>query len=449
MTPVRIGASELFGPEDDGQRRVTVGASELFGPEISEAEANQTLTPEESAKVVPEFGAGTAKRMAEYRGLSPEQASAKYRQGWADTFSGIYDTVTDPVKLGGAVHSAIGAGAHAITHPTETINRVGNYYYENPDAAATDLAFAAFPGRQAVEKGASYLKRPPSNAMPRASVRDGDELVKTGGLRMKIAKLDPAKVDPSDIAAPMQRFRERMAGDAIELNSQFVAPELMRRIGRLEGAFTPTPRGAMYNITKKEPAAKPPVSLGELHKHKQGLNKFIDSAGKTEGKINEQGHIALALKDSVDEMIRAHPESPEFFRGTNEVRRGKMSEFLDEIEERARGRPQWKNGDEAGALQNELSQTFRGRHKNRHKVTPEAYKKLKRLSNDNKGRLIGAFGATNIGGFTFGRAAEVAMGLYPGTMAVAGVPVRAARNKRFMEEFKRIQEELRAGGPVE
>lgn len=394
----------------------------------------------------PKFGSGLQKRMQEYAGLSPQEAASKYRAGWADTLSNIYNTVSDPSKLASAVGSAVSAGANAVAHPVETAKNIGYYYYENPDAAATDLAFAAFPGRQMAAKGMEALTRPASTAMPRASVRSEAELLSTGGNRMKEAKLNPAKVAASDLQAPMQGFRNRLAEDAIELDPQFVSPELMRRVTRLENAYKPTPPGAMFNITGVEPAAKPPVTLTELHGHRKSLDRFINSTGKTEGKLNEQGVIALNLRDAVNEMIDAHPESTQFKIGTGEYHRGKMSETLSELRTRAEGRAQWRNGDEAGALANEI-QMFLKNKKNRYALTPEVRQQLNALSRDNKGRLLGAFGSKTVSGIAAGRLVESALGV-PGALWGPGLIARDARNKRILDTFNRIHESLRAGGPV-
>lgn len=432
----------LFAPDPGPNFR------SLFAPdEIMEAEANRTLTPEEEAKVAlanePQFGAGTTRRMGEYRGLSPEEASAKYRQGWADTISNVYNTVTDPSKLGEVAVSAIGAGANAIAHPIDTAQRIGNYYYENPDSAVTDLAFAAFPGRQVVEKGASFLAKKPSSAMPRASVREGPELLKTGGIRMEGAKRNPSKVDKDALIAPLEEFRESTKTTVI------TSPVVSNIARRLETAHTPNPPGAMDRITRVGPKPKPDLTLTELHGHTQRLDDFIGKGGKgQDGRINSQGRAAIELKKAIRKMIDNHPDGGDFKIGAGEVHRGKMDQTMGDLLKNAQKRRQWVNGDEAGALAAEVGQFLKNK-KNRYAFTPEIRRKLEKLSSDKKGRLVGAFGATNVGGFTFARIAETALGLPPGTGMIAGVPARNARNARLVSEFKKIQEEIRAGGPVE
>lgn len=416
----------------------------LFAPdEISEEEANRTLTPEEQGKVVPQFGAGTARRMAEYSGLSPQDAAAKYRAGWADTIGNAYDTVTDPSKLGSAVAGVAKAGAHAVANPKETVNRIGNYYYENPDAAFTDAAFALFPGRQLAAKGfETVAKKAPSTAVPRAAVRDEGELLKTGGARIEAAKRDPSKVEADALIAPLQEFKDATKTIVIE------NPKTNNIVKRLQNAYKPRKPDPMSPMTGKQPKPRAPITLTELHGHQQRLDDVINGPGKSQdGRINSEGMAAIKLKEAIGKMIDEHPESGSFKIGKHEYHRGKMSQAMSDIEQRARQRAQWRNGDEAGALLNELNTYTRAR-KNRYAFSPDVRRKLGKLGGDRKGALIGGFGSTNLGGFTFARGAEVAMGLYPGTLGLLGYPARQARNKRVLDEFRAIQEEIRAGGPV-
>jgi hypothetical protein len=309
---------------------------------------------------------------------------------------------------------------------------------EDPVGLAYDATGLFTGGKTAVAKS-------PSTAMPRNVVRAGKELVDTGGLRMKIAKLDPAKVDPLAMAGPMQKFRDALKTEAIELGPDTPAT-LMNRIGRLEGAYTPNKRPAMANITKLEAPEKPPVSLGELHKHSQKLSEFVNTTGKTEGKINEQGKIAIMLRKSVDEMIDTHPESPSFKIGRNEVHRGKMSEAFDEIHKNASLTAMWRNGNEVAALQNAAANFLKAK-KNKYAFTPEVRRKLERFSRDNKGRLLSAFGSKTVSGQAAARLLEYSAG-YPGALWGPGMMAREARKTRMMDEWQRISEEIRAGGPV-
>jgi hypothetical protein len=290
----------------------------------------------------------------------------------------------------------------------------------------------------------------PAGAMPRAVVREGAELLSTGGKRMTEAKLNPATVPANDIAGPMQKFRDTLKTEAaIDLDTAELAPALSNRIKRIEGAYAPPKRDPMANVTKREPGANPPISLSELHGHSKGLDKFINSTGKTEGRINEQGFVALELKKAVDEMIDLHPESGTFKIGKHEFHRGAMNREMEDLLERAQGRAQWKNGDQAGALSGEISAFLKAK-KNRYKLTPDARSKLGKLSHDSGGRLVGAFGLSNnsFGGNVFARGIETAVFGFPGALAPIGQATRASRNARILQEFQKIQEELRAGGPV-
>jgi hypothetical protein len=344
----------------------------------------------------------------------------------------VPNAISDPFTLPGDVYS-------------------GKVDINSPEAQERAFWFAA--GASPLGRGGAKLSATPDvmakpSPMPRSVVREGAELLSTGGKRMTEAKLNPATVAADAIAGPMQKFRDTLKTEAaIDLNTAELAPALANRIKRIEGAYAPPKADPMSSLTGVKPGAKPPISLSELHGHSKGLNNFINSTGKTEGRINEQGFIALGLKKAVDEMIDLHPESGKFKIGSHEHHRGAMDRELGELLTRAQRRRQWVNGDEAGALQAEIGQFLNAR-KNKYKLTPDARRQLGRLSADKKGRLVGAFGATNMGGFTFARGAEMALGMWPGMLAPVGSIARQSRNARILQEFQKIQEELRAGGPV-
>jgi hypothetical protein len=417
--------------------------ADLIAAQKAEREANATLTPEEQARVAqadePEFGSGLRKRMQEYEGLSPEAASAKYIAGQKGTIRNVYNTVTDPSKLASVAGRAVKAGVNAVAHPVETAQNIGRHYYENPDSAVTDAAFAAFPARKAMGLlGGDGIKA--SKGMPRASVRDEGELLQTGGARIEEAKLNPAKVDADALHAPMRVFREAT-------NTTVIENATVNNIAkRLENAYAPPKAKAMAPMTKLPPKERPPVTLTELHGHQQRLDDVINGPGKSEGRINEQGRAAIELKKAVTSMIDNHPESTNFKIGKHEYHRGKMSQSMADLQKRAEGRSMWRNGDEAGALQAEIQQFLRNK-KNRYALTPEVRHKLGILSRDNKGKLIGAFGSKNIGGFTFARGVETMFGA-PGIMAIPGHFARQDRNSRIVKEFAKLMEEIRAGGEV-
>jgi hypothetical protein len=416
----------------------------------SEEEANRTFTPEEQTMIAaanqPQFGAGTRKRMAEYEGLSPEQASAKYIAGQKEAIRNVYDTVTDPRKLASAAGGAVKAVAGAVAHPIDTAQKIGNYYYENPDSAVTDAAFAAFPARKAMGLlGGDGIKS--SKAMPRASVRDESELLETGGARMKEAKKSEATVPLGDVQAPMQRFRERLNEEALEIDPEYTNKKLGNVIKRLDSAYAPPKPDRMSPLTGATPAAKPPMTLKELHAHQRRLDDVISESKSSDGRISTDGFVAIELKKTVGEMIDAHPESSSFKIGKHEYHRGKMSQSMGDLRKRAEGRVQWRNGDEAGALQSEI-QAFLRNKKNRYALTPEVRRKLDSLSRDSTGKVRGAFSPqSSFGGNVFARGIETAIG-FPGALAVPGHFARQGRNARLVAEFEKLMEEIRAGGSV-
>jgi hypothetical protein len=294
------------------------------------------------------------------------------------------------------------------------------------------------------------LKQTPitqSKGMPRASVRDESELLSTGGARIKEAKKSEAAVPLEDVQAPMQRFRERLNEEALEIDPEYTNKKLANVIKRLDTAYAPPRADPMSRLTKTTPAAKPPMSLKELHAHQRRLDDVVSESKSADGRISTDGFIAIELKKSVGEMIDAHPESSSFKIGKHEYHRGKMSQSMSDLKKRAEGRVQWRNGDEAGALQAEVQNFLRSK-KNRYALTPEVRRKLDRLSRDNTGKVIGAFSPqSSFGGNVFARGIETAIG-FPGALAVPGHFARQGRNARLISEFEKLMEEIRAGGSV-
>jgi hypothetical protein len=296
-------------------------------------------------------------------------------------------------------------------------------------------------------KGLSVAKAAPS-AMPRNVVREGAELLSTGGKRMTEAKLNPATVAANDIAAPMQKFRDKLKTEAaIDLNTADLAPALKNRITRIEGAYAPAKRDPMASLTGTKPATKSPITLAELHGHSKGLDTFINSTGKTEGRINEQGFIALELKNTVDEMIGLHPESGTFKVGKHEYHRGAMNRDLEQIRTEASRTRTSRNGNEVDALQDAVGR-FLNKKSNRHKFSPAIRAKLEKFMHDKKGRLTSKFAPNTLGGQTFARGFEAAIGIWPGTLQAPAHMIKQARAARLMKEFEDIMAEVRAGEPV-
>jgi hypothetical protein len=282
-----------------------------------------------------------------------------------------------------------------------------------------------------------------SKGMPRASVRDQDELLGTGGNRIEEAKLNPSKVEADLLQAPMKKFRE-------STKTQVIENKTVNNIAkRLEKAYTPRKPDEMSRLTKVQPPERPPVTLTELHAHQQRLDDVINGPGKSkvDGRLNSEGRAAIELKKSVGEMIDAHPESGSFKIGKHEYHRGKQSQELSDLLERAQRRRTWQNGDEAGALNAEIAQ-FLNKKSNRYKFTKAQRIELENIGKRDAQALLGAFGSKTVGGQAFGRGLETMVFGFPGALAVPGHFARVDRNAKVIDLFKKFQEKIRAGGPI-
>jgi hypothetical protein len=409
----------------------------LFAPdEISEAEANRTLTPEEQAKVV---SSGRTWGDVYQEGMANAPQSAL--NAGKNFLLGL-TPVPAFQRFGRILSDPRGESEATKAHYKGFLSEEGIKEKLATDPVGTAAEVIGYAPPMRAVRGAVSAPRGPA-PMPRASVREGAELLETGGTRMERAKQNPSKVDKEALVAPMETFREKTKTTVI------TSPIVTNIARRLETAHTPNQPGAMDKLTKVGPKPKPDLTLTELHGHLQRLDDFIGKGGKgQQGEINSQGRAAIELKNAINKMIDDHPDSGGFKVGKHEYHRGKMSQTMDGILKSAQARRQWVNGDEAGALGAEVALYLKNK-KNRYAFTPKIRQKLDKLSRDKRGRLIGSLGATNMGGFTFGRILETAVGLPFGTGMIAGVPMRNARNARLVAEFKKIQEEIRAGGPVD
>jgi hypothetical protein len=423
----RVGASELFGPDEE---RVTVGASELFGEEISEEEANRTLTPEEQAKVVPQFGAGTERRMSEYRGLSPEAASAKYRQGWADTFSNIYDTATDPRKLASAAGSVAKTGYNAVRHPIETAEKVGSHYYENPDLAFTDAAFAMFPGRQGVQVLEKAVSRKVPDSMPRGSVRDQAELVGTGGGRMNASKKSEAVVPPEEILPAFSGFHTRLGEKGIRINKK-LHPKTWDAFQDFTNFVRPKPM--QENVR--------PATVLDLHEVRQQA-AIAAKDRHPDGKATADSMLANELIKTIDEVIAKHPEGDDFLMGKSELARGLKSEGLLNLVEQAKNTTQWDRGDHAGAIRNKINSYIKT---NKRFLTKKDIKELRHIKRFGFAEALGGQGSLSPMAMAIGRVVESVTGIPPGGLYVAGKLARETVNTSKIKELENMAARIRAG----
>jgi hypothetical protein len=394
----------------------------MFGPDVEGPDYQSMFGPDESIPFRPELALKNA----------PKSAFETAKRVAADILPGQHVQTGFALAQPGGLSNAW-EGLKERYGGVENIKRTAE---KDPVGLGYDVGGLFTGGKTA----AGHIPKPtPKSLIPAR----GQNLV-SGGLQMKIAKLDPAKVPADLLEAPMQRFRDRLKADAIELDPQFMKPEIMNRVKRLDEAYKPTPRSPEFGMTGVEPPAKPPVTLAELHGHRKSLDNFINrGAGKTDGQINEHGKIAIELKKTVNEIIEKHPMSPAFKSGSNQVRLGKMEESFDQIKKDASLTAQWRNGNEVAALQNATANFLKAK-KNRYAFTPEVRRKLEAFSRDKQGRLLSAFGSKTVSGQAAGRLVESAFGV-PGILWGPGIMAREARAARMMSEWERIAEQIREG----
>lgn len=374
------------------------------------------------------FGSGTAKRMAEYEGLSPTDAAAKYRGDWADTFSNIWDTFSDSRKLTSVGANAVEAGAQAVAHPIETAKKIGNYYYENPDAAATDLAFAAFPARYA----AKAVEKTPSASMPRASIREEGELYKTGGERMNTAKRSEVPVHVDEVLKGLSGFHARLKEKGIR-----VSPKLHPKTNEALKEFS-------YFMRAKPMKQDPePATMLALHEVRQLAANAAEEIHPKSGRPTPDAMLANELLDTIDEVMANHPEWENFARGKNEISRSLKSQSIMRIGKKARNSTQWDRGDQAGAIRNAVNSFLKSPEARF--LTKEDIAELNRIKKYGLTEMVGGQGSLSPMALLIGRGLETMTGLPYGSLYVAGGIARQAANAKKSNMLERMSERIRAG----
>lgn len=405
----------------------------LFAPdEISELEANRTLTPEEQAKVVrdePSFGAGTKRRMAEYEGLSPERASAKYRQGWADDFREGINILSDPQKRAEVGRGIIDTGYNAVRHPIQTVENISDYYYENPDAAATDAAFAFMPARYGVKvlEKASEAPKP----MPRGSVRTQEELIGSGGKRMNEAKKSEVALPVEDIIPSFSGFHARLGEKGIRINKK-LHPKTYSAFEDFANFVRPK---GMDNAPR-------PATMLDLHEVRQLAANAAKDVHPGTRKPTADAMLANELIKTIDEVIAKHPEGMDFMRGKGEIARGLKSEGIVKMVEDASKTKMWDNGDHANAIRSQINKYLKA---NERYLTKKEIKELKRIKRVGFTELLGKQGSLSPMQLTIGRAVEFMTGLPMGSLIFAGHYARNVANKRMPQRLENMAERIRAG----
>lgn len=316
MPNVRMPDGTVVGFPDDMPREQIKGMIAQKFPHLNEPSG---------------FASGTQQRMSEYQGLSPEQAAQKARTGLGETLVGagreLAGLVTSPTKLAETEKAVLSTGLQAAEHPIQTAQKIGGYYYENPDILATDVAAAITP--LGPETGAV---RGTEEALSRQGLKQkavsGIEGAKQSGL-----EFPPAQVHPviSDIRSEL----DKMGYDAP------THPRVARALGnvdRLLAKRTTTPEMEDYLAKIESPKRRAQVRLqlmaqGPGHTFKDIHNALINfrPAIKAEGTEGAMGNM---MQEKLDDYVFNLPKGPEFQKGMEEYSQARKLDEINAIKER-------------------------------------------------------------------------------------------------------------------
>lgn len=402
---------------------------------VSEAEANRTLTTDEQAK------------------------AAQGKRTWGEAFSeGISDTQnaidTGKAFLWGLTPvPAFQRFNRIVSDPKGESDRTRKHYADffNEEGLKEKVA-TNFYGTAAEVSGMA----PPMRAaratpkgpipMPRASVREGPELLKTGGSRRNEAKKSDYAVPPEEVRSTLGGFHDRLAEKAMRIDKN-LHPKSAAAFSEFVGLIRGKPADPMSGITHTAATPPEPATLQRLHEIRQRAQEAADDVHPGTRRPTADAAIGMELKKTIDEVIAKHPEGVEFARGTNEIARGLRDREIADAIDSAMQTATWNRGDHATAIRNALRPLYK---KYRHIWPKEDLAILKKAQKF--GFLtdtMAGFASKGPGAMTFSRIAETSMLLPPFTLYPVAAAAKHVRNKRIEKLVNQLREQIRAGGPVE
>lgn len=286
---------------------------------------------------------------------------------------------------------------------------------------------------------------PKSTAMPKASVRDGAELLKTGGARRTEAKKSDYAVPPEDVRATLSDLHGRLSEKAISIHPK-LHPKSTAAFNEFVGLIRAKPADPMSGITHTSAPKPTPATLQKLHEIRMMAQEAADDVHPGTRRPTQDAMLGIELKKTIDDVIKMHPEGAEFARGTNEIARGLRDREIADAIDSAMQTATWNRGDHATAVRNAVRPLYK---KYRHIWPKEDLAILKKLQ---KFGLVtdtmAGFASKGPGAMTFSRIAETSIGLLPFSLYPAASAAKHIRNKRIEGLVNQLREQIRAGGPV-
>lgn len=394
---------------------------------ISEAEANQTLTPEEQTKVAgamswPEAFRSGAKNFPQ-DALRTGTGLVKTAEsitpfGMAKT---LYNTAVDP-------QSAADTLKNIYDHYAGYFSEEGlkNKVANEPAQTLVDVASIALPIKGA--KAAPHAPLP----KPGAFAREGAELISTGGKRMNEAKKSEVALPVEDVVPSFSGFHARLGEKGIRINKK-LHPKTYDAFQEFTNFVRP----------KGMESAPRPATMLDLHEVRQLAANAAKDVHPGTRSPTPDAMLANELLTTIDEVIAKHPEGETFSKGSNELARGKKSESILRLIEDAKNTTQWDRGDHAGAIRNKINSFLKGPQARF--LSKKDVIELKKIKRFGFTEALGGQGSLSPMALAIGRAVEMSTGLPIGSLIVAGRFARDFINTKKPQQLEGMAARIRAG----
>jgi hypothetical protein len=371
----------------------------------------------------------------------------------ADVASKTYQAVTENPK------EAASATADYLLNPVTYLKSVGDSVsnlweggldraYKQPVKTFLDATNVLPPVPIGAVKGVTAVAKglPKKNVTPRAAVRDGAELIKTGGERRIDAKKSDAAIPVETLRRGLFDFHGRMADQALRINPKLHPKAAAAMQDVLKYVNGPKVDPMLSRMPGYKASQPPKATLQALHEARQLAQEAADDVHPGTRRPTADAKIGVELIRTIDDMIKSEPEFEPFIRGTNELARGLRDREISDALDMAMQTATWQRGDKATAIRNAMRPLYK---KYRHRWPKEDLDVLRQAQHF--GLFIdtlAGFANKGPGAQTFARGAELAVGLPPFAMWPMAKVAKEARNRRVEGLVDKLREKIRAGGPV-
>lgn len=282
--------------------------------------------------------------MKAYEGLSPEQGAAKARGELVESIKGIPSAAKEFVRN---VYKAEKDPVKAIKHVARALPGLPQYYWENPDVLATDVAATftplgpeteaaratSIPSR--IQRLGHEVPRPTEPVeTPRPTKAEAGKLIqepKEAGTRFPASQADELMQDiRATLSSPDYGYdygthgkvKTALAHMDRLLTKSTITPEMEEQLDELG------PRARAKKRLRIMETGWDTHDFIDLHNARKNLKPALSAGG-------EQGRMAEMMEEKLDDYVLGLPGGEKFKRGIEQYARAAKLDDLQEIKRKA------------------------------------------------------------------------------------------------------------------